>query len=147
MSFLTAFFFSKTVFNKYTRAGMQDIFTSSAFALFLWLDIYFMSLPELKAQVTFSDHLSSVCLFIWVCTCIDVLKKHFLENSTKLGTSNRWLSKYLFKWIKSHTSLQGEIVRKLYVAFWNLFQNNQDIFSPNWHKTSLSIAVHFFQIR
>ena len=82
----------------------------------------FFSSPELKAQVSFSDHLSSVvCLSVRLSVCLFVCKLFTLSSSTPepLGEFEPILAQIMLGWrgfkfvqMKGPALFQGEIITK-----------------------------------
>ena len=113
----------------------------------MWIDINtFINSPELKAQVSFADHLSSVvCLS--VCPPIKFSHFHLLLQNHWANFNQTWYMAYLgkvdsilFKWRSTSFSKGREL--------WNskntlktlknlLLQNHWSNFSQTWHKTFL----------
>ena len=108
------------------------------------------SSPELKAQVSFSDRLSSVvCLFVRssVCLCLSVCKLFRFSTSSQeplgqfqpnLALSILGLRGFKFVQMKGPAFFQGEMIKKRENNLKNLLlQNHWANFNQTWQKASM----------
>ena len=105
-----------------------------------WYKATVFSSPELKAQVSFSDHLSSVvCPSVCLCKFSHfhlLLQNHWANfNQTWHKVSEGEGDSRLFKW-RPRPSQLGINKNKL-TTFKNLLQNYWAYFNQTWHKVSL----------
>ena len=73
--------------------------------------LFFFSSPEMKAQVSFSDRLSSACPSVYFYIFIFFFRSTW-SISTKHGTKHHWVKGFKFIQMKGNALFRGDIITK-----------------------------------